>query len=682
MSFFSVGCADDAFVKGGFRNWRKATGKTGRFEKHVNSRMHQLSREKAIFRKSQIPVSVQLSEAEAVLTSKRQQERESNRHVVQIIFDVVRHLALQNEAFCGHDESSSSLYQGKFLEEIKFLAKYHQPLQKWLDNHPENVSWLGHDIQNEMLEIISTATMDTIKEQIMASEFYSVECDEVTSHKTAYMSIVIRYVDENAINERLVALKHVDNIKGKFLSDVLVEELKKMYIPLKNMVGKGFDGASNMSGKDNGMQQKLTEAGAILSLYFHCFAHKLNLVLAKASETLQPVQDVFNTIGAIYKELEGSPKREEVYKSYLKTYKIIEGRTALRSVSDTHWTAREDNLAATHNALQAIMVTVQELKGGDSACLGLLKRINSFQFVLKLVILKDVFMLTRYASEYLQREDMDMVTAVDAMQTLTTHLKEFRNEEKLAEFVEKAKEKAVSCGIHEEFDAQRKRKRSVPTRLADGQTVIDAAFSHSIPTQNQEENTVAIDVFRREFYFPFLDLLLSELQKRFSSEACEVMVQLSAFNPYKWNNDSRDKLTKYAQRYGISEESLHQEHSLFGNSGFFQSLLREMDERKKKGWKTPFLPLILKKFKDSDLENLYPSLHKALKIAACIPVTIASCERSHSKVKLINTYLRAKMREDRLEQLVVISSERDIASLVELTSLQETFAIKPRKVPL
>ena len=81
------------------------------------------------------------------------------------------------------------------------------------------------------------------------------------------------------------------------------------------MVGKGFDGASNMSGKDNGMQQKLTEAGAILSLYFHCFAHKLNLVLAKASDTLQPVQDVLNTIGAIYKELGGSPKGRRCIKA-------------------------------------------------------------------------------------------------------------------------------------------------------------------------------------------------------------------------------------------------------------------------------------------------------------------------------------------------------------------------------
>ena len=111
----------------------------------------------------------------------------------------------------------------------------------------------------------------------MDNEFYFIACDEVTSHKTAYMSIVIRYVYENAINERLVALKHVNCIHGKSLSDVLVEELKEMPIPLMNMAGKGFEGASNMTGEDNGMQQKLTEAGATLSLNFHCFAYKLDL---------------------------------------------------------------------------------------------------------------------------------------------------------------------------------------------------------------------------------------------------------------------------------------------------------------------------------------------------------------------------------------------------------------------
>ncbi|CAM1298254.1 Uncharacterised protein r2_g787 [Pycnogonum litorale] len=528
-------------------------------------------------------------------------------------------------------------------------------------------------------------TLEVMNEQIKDSEYYSVECDEVTSHKTAFMSIVIRYVFQNEINERLVTLKHVERIKGKFLADVLVEELSKLSIPLNKMVGKGFDGASNMAGKDNGMQQNLTEAGATLSLYFHCFAHKLNLVLSKASETIQPVKDVFETIGGIYKELEGSPKREGVYRSFLERFEISEGRMVLRSVSDTRWTAREDNLAATYNALKAIVATVQELKGEDSACAGLLKRINNFKFVLKITILKECFLLARYASEYLQREDMDMITAIDAINSLKKQLKEFRTEEKLEEFIKTAKSKAESCGIPAEFDDQRKRKRTLPQRFLDGQTLIHAPFGQSMSAASEDEegsSASVTEVFRRGFYFPFLDVLLNELEKRFSTESCKVMAQLSAFTPLKWSDDNQQKLQEYAERYGISKDSLLQEHALFGSSGFFQSLLREMDERKKKGWRNPYLILILKKFGQSDLGNLYPNLYRALKIAACIPVTIETCERSHSKVKLIHNYLHAKMGEERLEHLIMISSERDIAKNIELSSLQENFAIKPRKIPL
>ena len=76
------------------------------------------------------------------------------------------------------------------------------------------------------------------------------------------MSVVQRYVFNDVIYERLVGMKHVTSLKGKDLSDVLVKELSRMQIPWIDVVGKGFDGGSNMSGKDNGMQQKLVEAGA------------------------------------------------------------------------------------------------------------------------------------------------------------------------------------------------------------------------------------------------------------------------------------------------------------------------------------------------------------------------------------------------------------------------------------
>ena len=399
-----------------------ATGATGRLEKHVKSRAHQLSREKAIFRKARIPINFQLSQEEASRMSKIEAEKEENRKIVEVIFDVVRHISLQNEAFRGHDEKSASENQGKFLEEIKFLAKYHAPLKKWLDSHPGNVSWLGHDIQNEMIDIVSQNVVETIKKEILQSKHYSVECDEVMSHKKSYTSIIIRYVFQNAIQERVVGLKNVLSLQGKSLADVIVEELNELQIPLRNMIGKGFDGASNMSGKDNGVQQHLNEAGATLSLYFHCFAHCLNLVLGKTAETLPLVKDVFDTIGSIYRVMEGSPQSTAVFEKMQKEFAISEGRTALRSVSDTHWTARVDNLSATANTLQAFIAALTELEPKEAACAGLLTQVNSFEFVLKLLVLKEVFELSKYASEYLQRADMDMVTAVDAVETLVRQI--------------------------------------------------------------------------------------------------------------------------------------------------------------------------------------------------------------------------------------------------------------------
>ena len=125
------------------------------------------------------------------------------------------------------------------------------------------------------------------------------------------------------------------SLTGKSLCDVLVQELGKLKIPLCNMIGKAFDGASNMSGNDKDMQQQLVDAGATLSLYFHCFAHCLNLVLEKCAETLPVVHDVFSTIGSMYKVMEGSPKRHAVYEANLKRFSIKDGSAALRGFSNT-----------------------------------------------------------------------------------------------------------------------------------------------------------------------------------------------------------------------------------------------------------------------------------------------------------------------------------------------------------
>ena len=62
-------------------------------------------------------------------------------------------------------------------------------------------------------------------------------------------------------------------------------------------------------------------------------------------------------------------------------------------------------------------------------------------------------------------------------------------------------------------------------------------------------------------------------------------------------------------------------------------------------------------------------------IVATLPVTVATCERAHGKVKLINNYVRVAMSSERLEDLVKISCERDISDSITLDRMVEAFKL-------
>ena len=97
-----------------------------------------------------------------------------------------------------------------------------------------------------------------------------------------------------------------------------------------------------MSGKDEGIQQHLTAAGAGKSTYFHCFAHKLNLVLEKSVNNVPSVNDVFDIIGCVYRYL-GSPKRHALYEEKLQAHGISKGKIAL----NTHFQTQDGPLDPT-----------------------------------------------------------------------------------------------------------------------------------------------------------------------------------------------------------------------------------------------------------------------------------------------------------------------------------------------
>ena len=84
-----------------------------------------------------------------------------------------------------------------------------------------------------------------------------------------------------------------------------------------------------------------------------------------------------------------------------------------------------------------------------------------------------------------------------------------------------------------------------------------------------------------------------------------------------------------------------------------------------------------------NLENGFLIICVALRILLTLPLSVASAERSFSKLKLIKTYLRSTMCQERLAGLATISIESEIARQLDSKALIQEFAQqKARKVPL
>lgn len=81
------------------------------------------------------------------------------------------------------------------------------------------------------------------------------------------------------------------------------------------------------------------------------------------------------------------------------------------------------------------------------------------------------------------------------------------------------------------------------------------------------------------------------------------------------------------------------------------------------------------------LTDIFPSIYVALRILLTLPVSVASGERSFSKLKIIKNYLRSTLSQDLLSGMATLAIEHQILSTIETDSFLKDFAkLKARKV--
>uniref|UniRef100_I1QZT7 HAT C-terminal dimerisation domain-containing protein n=1 Tax=Oryza glaberrima TaxID=4538 RepID=I1QZT7_ORYGL len=71
--------------------------------------------------------------------------------------------------------------------------------------------------------------------------------------------------------------------------------------------------------------------------------------------------------------------------------------------------------------------------------------------------------------------------------------------------------------------------------------------------------------------------------------------------------------------------------------------------------------------------DCYPNLSIAYRILFTVPVTVASAERSFSKLKLLKNYLRTTMTQERLNGLATLCIEKRLLDEIDINIIINDF---------
>lgn len=421
--------------------------------------------------------------------------------------------------------------------------------------------------------------------------------------------------------------------------------------------GQGYDNGVNMIGKDKGVQARILKQFP-RAFFNPCGCHSLNLVVADAVKTSVKSISLFGILQRLFVLFSASTKRWDIKKRYVKLL-------SLKKICETRWESKISSLEAVRFQYPNIIDTFIKLyeKTDDpvaaSEAKSLAEHMEGFEFLFTLVIWYDILFQVNIVSKAMQSETMDISNASKLLEKCLTFVTEYRNT-RYSTAIITAKDIASEAEIEPLFKAVRiRRKKRMFSYQASDEMLLDPE-----------------ELFKTTVFYPMIDTIKSALKTRFK--------QLLTFNTtwsFLYNLKTipnKDRLQEKCINLEVtltdSDKSDISGNELKQEILSIQNLLNYSGE--------PLSPLkVLELIYENKWQDIFPNLWTALRILLTITVTVASGERSFSKLKLIKTYLRSSMLENRLSDLAILSIENDFAKSFNFTEIIQQFAsTKARKV--
>ena len=286
---------------------------------------------------------------------------------------------------------------------------------------------------------------------------------------------------------------------------------------------------------------------------------------------------------------------------------------------------------------------------------GLLPAVCDFTFLCYLYFWAAVLEEVNLAQQYLQTKGLTLDKVVTKLEALRLFLQEKRNH-LVQHAIEQALLKSDQYGISVEKRVRFKKRMA-------GEQLRDAGLTM------QEEN--------RRAMLECIDRFHSELQIR-STAIKEVADMFEVVQSKSLLSATEEELLVSVPKLTTFYDELCEVELLKEIPRLRRHLQgADIDLNKAKDWS---VFNVLKFIAEWDFLESLPILSLSLQLFLTICVSVASCERSFSKLKLIKNYLRSTMEQSRLSDLALLSIESDMVEDIDFDSVIDRFAgVKTRK---
>lgn len=602
-------------------------------------------------------------------------EAERWKDVLKRLIYITEFLGAQNLAFRGQKDTLFDRSNGNFLKLIEFISKFDLVLSdhvRRIKNKETHVHYLGKNIQNEIIDILASNIKDKIITEMSTSKYYSVilDCTPDVSH-IEQMTLIMRFVkyasgEKAVITEHFLGFIPVNDTSGDSLTNILIKQLEELKIPFNNLRGQGYDNGANMKGKKSGVQKRILDLNP-RAFFVPCGAHSLNLVVNDAALCSKEAVSFFGIIQELYNFFAASTHRWEVLQK-----NVI--NLTLKPLSQTRWESRIEAVLPFRYQLGEIYDSLYELSEderldayGKNTAANLAKQLTNYKFICCLILWHLILFRVNLISKKLQEVETDIVKALELICTTKEFFEELRTDEGFEKILVDSREVAESVDVNPTFPPEiqlrpRRIKKQFSYESVD-ESVLDPKLS-----------------FKTNFFFCVLDQCISSLDERFTQLQDHNKIFGFLYPKSKINDD--EEILKCCK-------NLHQalsdgKHSDIDGIQLYQELkmLKSIFSGKNKEENKSPLELLNFITENGYTEN-FPNITVALRILLTLPVSVATGERSFSKLKIIKNYLRSSMSQERLVGLALMSIEFSVLEEIDIESIITEFANrKARKVNL